>query len=116
MAKLNQLRAEMDKGAGATKITQMRHYLKVVDEQLKQKQQKVKDQEKAVEAAQKAVEVAREDYYKKQKDVEKLKIHRKEWDKEMKDLMEHKEGLETDEMGSSMHTIKKRHKRHGRRA
>ena len=116
VAKLSQLRAKMDEGAGAIKITQMKQYLKVVDEQLKQKEHKVKEQQKVVTGAEKAVEVAREDFYKKQKDVEKLKIHRKEWDKEMKDLMEHKEALETDEMGSSIHTMKKRHKKNGRRA
>ncbi len=116
-AKLMQLRQKMDEGTPAAKITQMKQYLKVVDEELKQKEHKVREQKKVVEHAEKAVEAARQDYYKKQKDVEKLNIHRKEWDKEMRDLMEHKEAIETDEMGSSMHIGKKRHKRNnGRRA
>lgn len=117
-AKLAQLRQKMDEGTPPAKITQMKQYLKVVDEELKQKEHKVKEQKKVVEQAEKAVEVARQDYYKKQKDIEKLKMHRKEWDEEMRSVMEHKEAIETDEMGNAMHTSKKKHKRnhHGRRA
>jgi hypothetical protein len=107
-AKLTQLREKLDAGTTSDKIVQMRQYLKVVDEQLKQKEQKVKEQQKNVEAAQKLVEVARQDMIKKQHDVEKLVIHRKEWDKEMKVEMEHKESLEGDEMGSAMHSTRKR--------
>ncbi len=107
-AKLTQLREKLDEGTTSDKVVQMRHYLKVVDEQLKQKEQKVKEQAKNVEAAQKLVEVAREDMIKKQHDVEKLVIHRKEWDKEMKLEMDRKESLEGDEMGSAMHSNRKR--------
>ena len=44
---------------------------------------------------------------KRQQDVEKLRIHRKEWEKEMKLLEEQKESLEMDETGSSLHTRRK---------
>ena len=47
---------------------------------------------------------------KKQQDIEKLKLHRKEWDKEMKTIEVYEEGLENDELGTAMHTSKK-HKR-----
>ena len=114
MAKLKQLREKMDEGAPSLKITQMKQYLKLVDEQLKQKEHKVKEQQKVVTQAEQAVEAARQDYYKKQKDVEKLHIHQKEWNIERQREMEHKEAMEGDEMGSAMHTVKKRHKRHGR--
>ena len=108
MAKLSQLREELDRGTTSDKIVQMRQYMKVVDEQLKQKEHKVKEQKKNVEAAEKQVEVARQDFIKKQHDVEKLVIHRKEWEKEMRVLAEQKEDIETDEMGSGMHTRKKK--------
>ena len=102
----------MDEGAPSDKIQQMRYYLKVVDEKLKSKEQKVKEQQKHVEKAKEQVEIARTDLLKKQQDVEKMHTHRKEWEKEMKAIAEHKEGVESDEMGSSMH---QRHKRNASR-
>ena len=106
-AKLTQLREKMDEGAPSDKIQQMRNYLKVVDEKLKAKEIKVKEQQKQVETAKQQVEVARNDLVKKQQDVEKMQTHRKEWEKEMHALAEHKETLETDEMGAVLH-----HRRH----
>ena len=88
----------------------MRDYIKVVDEELKQKEKKVQDQIKVVEEADQAVESARKDMIKKQHDVEKLKMHRQEWEKEMRVIEVYEEGIETDELGTSMHTTKK-HKR-----
>jgi len=103
IAKLTQLREKMDEGAPSDKIQQMRYYLKVVDEKLKTRELKVKEQQKAVDNAKQQVEIARNDLIKKQQNVEKMQTHRKEWEKEMKAIAEHKEGVETDEMGSSMH-------------
>jgi len=107
-AKLTQLRAKMDEGAPSDKVQQMRYYLKVVDEKLKIKENKVKEQQKQVENAKKQVEIARTDLLKKQQDVEKIQMHREEWEKEMKAIAEQKEGIESDEMGSSMHQRRQR--------
>lgn len=108
VAKLMQVREKMDEGAPSDKIQQMRSYLKIVDEKLKAKELKVKEQVKNVENAQKQVEIARADLLKKQQAVEKMQIHRKEWEKEMKAIEEHQEGVESDEMGSVLHIRKKR--------
>ncbi len=108
MAKLTQLRETLDEGSTSDKIQQMKQYLKIVDEQLKQKESKVKEQIKQVQSAEKQVEIARADLLEKQKDVEKLQMHRKEWEKEEKLLSEQKEASETDEMGSAMHARLKR--------
>ncbi len=106
-AKLTQLRKEMDEGPTPEKIQQARYYLKVVDEQLRVKENKVKEQQKVVDNAKAQVELARTDLIKKQQSVEKMRIHREEWDKEMRAIAEHKEGIETDEMGASSHIRKK---------
>lgn len=106
-AKLQQLRDELDAGTTSDKVQQMKYYLKVVDEQLKQKETKLKEQQKVVDAAQSAVETARQDLLKKQQDVEKLKMHRKEWEQEMRREEVRKEQIETDETGASLHTIRK---------
>lgn len=110
--KLNQLREKLDAGTTSDKIQQMKYYLKIVDEKLKIEEQKVKDQKKLVENAEKQVETARQELFKKQKDVEKLKIHHEEWDEEMRKLVEQKEGIETDDIGGAMHIMKKRAKSH----
>ncbi|MBS0652339.1 MAG: type III secretion T3S chaperone [Verrucomicrobia bacterium] len=109
IAKLQQLRDKLDEGTSTDKIQQMKYYLKVVDEKLKGKELKVKEQQKQVENAQKQVELARQDFLKKQQDVEKLRLHREEWEKEMRLVLEHIEGVESDELGSAMHARKKSH-------
>ncbi len=107
-AKLEQLRNELDSGSTTLKIQQMKQYLKEVDEKLKQREIKVKEQKKKVDAAQKAVEDARREMLKKQQDVEKIKMHRTEWEKEKKSYLEHLESLENDEIGTTIHLKKKR--------
>jgi len=109
LAKLTQLREKLDAGTSTDKIQQMKQYLKVVDEELKQKEHKVKEQQKHVDQATEQVEAARQDMFKKQQAVEKLKLHKKDWDKEMLAEMQREEDREGDEIGSAMHTIKKKH-------
>ena len=105
--KLTQLREKLDVGTATDKIQQMKQYLKIVAEDLKAEERKVEAQQKVVTAAEQQVEIARQDLFKKQKDVEKLKIHHKEWEKEMHAIEEQKEGAHTDEMGTAMHILKK---------
>lgn len=110
--KLNQMREALDAGSATTKIEQMRQYLKLVKEELKIKQKHVDDQNKKVKEAQDQVEIARRQLIEKQKNVEKLAVHQKEWQKERKRKEEHKEDIDYDEMGSAKHIIKKK-KMHG---
>ncbi len=109
-AKLAQLRNELDTGSTTGKIQQMKQYLKDVNEKLAQKELKVKEQKKKVEAAEVAVEEARKVMRQKQQDVEKMQIHRKEWEKEKKVYLEHLDALETDEIGTTIHIKHKREK------
>lgn len=107
-AKLNQLRAKLDEGTTSDKIKIMKNYLKVVDDELIEKENKVKAQVEEVKKARKKVEAARQDFLKKQQDVEKLAMHYEEWKKEMRVLAQQEEGLETDELGGIMHNLNKR--------
>ncbi len=109
--KLTQLREKLDAGTATDKIQQMKQYLKLVAEDLKAEEQKVKAQIKVVATAQNQVDLARQDLFQKQKDVEKLKIHHKEWKRETHRIEEQKEGVFTDESGSGMHTLKKAEKK-----
>jgi hypothetical protein len=108
--KLAQLRQKLDEGSTTDKIQEGKRYLKIVDEKLSQKQVKVTEQQKKVNTASDLLEEARKDLFKKQQAVEKLKIHRKEWEKEMKALEAYQEDLEGDEIGSAMHLLRKRAK------
>ena len=111
LAKLTQLREAMDSGEKTTKIQQMKQYLKLVDEQLRQKEQKVTEQKKKVTEAKKQVETARQNLLKRQQDVEKLKIHRKEWEAGVLRELERVESVEADEMGTVRHTQQKRERK-----
>ena len=105
-AKLQQLRETLDAGTSTDKIQQMKAYLKIVDEQLKVREHKVQEQKKQVDAAKDQVELARQDYIKRNHDVEKLRIHREEWAKEVKIAEEAKEAVENDDLGGAMHIRK----------
>jgi flagellar biosynthesis chaperone FliJ len=105
--KLQQLRDHMDKGAVPHKIEQMKQYLKLVDEKLTVKQQAVIEQKKKAKLAEEEVEKARKELIECQQDVEKMHLHRKEWDREIHLIEEQKEGVEMDEIGSAGHERKK---------
>ena len=107
-AKLQQLRDELDQGTSSDKIQQMKAYLKVVDAKLAEKQKKVTEQQKQVDIAQKQVDVATDELFQRKKDLEKLEIHRKEWEKEIHYWMEQKEGVEHDEQGSATYHLRKK--------
>ncbi len=109
--KLTQFREKLDAGTSTDKIQQMKQYLKLVAEDLRVEEQKVEAQKKVVAAAQHQVDLARQELFKKQKDLEKLKIHHKEWEHEVHKIEERKEGVNTDEIGSVMHTLKKAQKK-----
>lgn len=105
--KLTQLREKLDAGTATDKIQQMKQYLKMVTDNLQAEEVKVKAQQKVVDAAEQQVEIARQDLFKKQKDVEKLKIHHHEWEKEVQKEVLRKEEITSDEIGSARHTLKK---------
>jgi flagellar export protein FliJ len=105
--KLEQLREVMDQGTTSDKIEQMKNYLKVVGEKLQDAQNKVDKQQEKVDEANRQVETARQDLYAKQKDVEKLEMHRKDWEKEVKLFEERQEAIEHDELGAASHTVRK---------
>lgn len=98
--KLTQLRDEQDEGTTPDKIKQMKSYLETVEEKLLEKQRAVDAQIKKVKHAEEQVEIARQDLFQKQKDLEKLKLHRGEWTKEVKQELQKKEISEQDDLGS----------------
>lgn len=109
--KLEQLREGLDQGLPALKIDQMRIYLKIVDEKLSGHEKKVSQQKKVVASAEEEVKTAREQFLKKQQDVEKLKLHKNEWSEEKRKEESRKETVESDELGSISHH--RRHKKKG---
>ena|SRR5579872_3712321 len=106
-AKLAQLRAALDEGMPTDKIQQMKVYMKTVDERLAEKQKKVAAQQKEVDLAQKQVDLATDELFQRKKDLEKLEIHKQEWEKEVRYWSERKEAGEHDEQGAAIHEIRK---------
>jgi flagellar biosynthesis chaperone FliJ len=106
-AKLSQLREALDQGTTSDKVQQMKGYLKIVEERLTEKEKRVREQQKQVDTAQKQVDVATEEMFQRKKDVEKLEMHRAEWEREVRYWAEQKESLEHDEQGSATHSIRK---------
>lgn len=111
--KLNQFREELDKATTTKKIEQMKYYLQVVDEELQKKQEKVNKQKKVVFDATTQVEIAKADLFQKQKDLEKMNYHKKEWEKEQNIEKEKKSIMEHDELGATSHEMKNRERKRG---
>ncbi len=110
--KLTQLREALDTGQGTIKIQEMKRYLETVESKLEEHQKKVDEQKEQVELAQKQVEIAKQDMIQKQKDLEKLRIHKKEWLKEHEKEERRQEEIKHDELGTVIHEIKKRENPH----
>ena len=107
--KLQQLRDAMDHETTSPKIQQIKSYLKVVDEKLKIEEKKVKDQQGQVNIATTNLEKARENLRIKRQEVDKLLLHKKDWEKEMRKELEIIEGREQDELGSIIYISQKKH-------
>jgi flagellar biosynthesis chaperone FliJ len=102
-----QLKEALDTGTTSTKILQMQQYIQIVQEKYIVRERKVQDQKKNVDIAKKNVDIAREAVFKKQQEIEKMHLHKKEWKKEVTLEQLRQEGIETDELGSQVHTLKK---------
>ena len=103
--KLTQLREILDQGATSPKIQQMKAYLKVVDEKLKVEEKKVKDQQEQVVIAEKNLEQAKQELRIKRQEVDKLMMHKKDWEKEKRRELGIIEGREQDELGAIIHGV-----------
>ena len=100
--KLLQLRHEYDTWTTSTKIDQAKLYIKVVQERLRVEEKKVKDQQAQVETAEKNVELAKNQLRQRQKEQDKIELHKKEWIKDTLKELAILETREEDEVGSTM--------------
>jgi len=97
--KLQQLRDELDKETTTDNIKPMKVYIKEVKIKLLVEEKKVKEQEEQVEVSEKDLEAAREELRRRRVDVDKIKTHQKDWNKEMQKEMQIIAGREEDELG-----------------
>jgi hypothetical protein len=109
--KLQQFRDVLDSETTTDKIQQMKVYLKIVEEKLAEKQKKVVEQQKQVDLAQKQVDLATDELFQRKKDLEKLEMHKAEWEKEVKYWTEQKEAIQHDEQGSATYMLQKQEKK-----
>jgi hypothetical protein len=106
--KLKQLTESLDEGTTSDKIEQMEKYLEVVNENLLEKQNKVTKQEETVVEAKKELEEAKKIMFDRQKDIEKMQMHKKQWLEEVKFWETQQEALLQDELGSVRHMSQKK--------
>lgn len=109
--KLTQLRTTLDEGTTSPQIIQMKAYIKIVEEKLRGEEKKVKDQQEQVNIAQKNLEQAREVLKQKRLEVDKIKSHQVDWEKEMRKEQEIIMGREQDELGSAIFISKHKKER-----
>lgn len=105
---LQKLRQAMDEGAPSSKIDQHKLHLKDLKELYLLCQKKLDNQKKVVKSAEDAVEIARQDYQQKEKELEKLNIHKSEWVQAMKLEESRQEDIKMDEISTSAHARKKK--------
>jgi len=108
VAKLTQFREELDQGTTSDKIQQMKAYLKIAEAKLNEKEKGVVAQTKRVETAQIQVDKATDELFQRKKDLEKLEIHKKEWEKEILLWLEQQESTQHDEQGSATYHLRKK--------
>lgn len=101
--KLQQFRQMLDEGTTSPKIQQTKAYIKIVEEKLKVEEKKVKDQQEQVKIAKKNLDQAIEHLRIKRQEVDKLLIHKKDWERMMRKELEIIEGREQDELGFLTH-------------
>lgn len=97
--KLQQLRDELDHETNSDKIKQMKLYLKEVKIKLEVEEKKVLEQAKQVKVAKDDLEAAVVELKKRRVDVDKIKMHEKDWRREAQKELEIFEAREEDELG-----------------
>lgn len=107
-AKLSQLREELDHGTTTDKIQQMKAYIKVVKENLKNEEKKVKEQKEQVQQAEKNLQDAIRALAQKRIEVDKLEMHKTDWLKVLNRELEIKEENDFNEQGSVIYSMKKK--------
>lgn len=100
--KLTGLRSLLDEGSTTNVIKRERDYLKEVKEKLAKEEEKVNAQQKKVDAAKIEVENAQKFLKEKEKEVEKIEIHHKEWMKEAMETIRKEEEKAQDEIGTAI--------------
>lgn len=105
---LQKLRDAMDQGEGASKIQQHKLHLKDLKDHYIASEKKLEAQKKVVKSCEAAVEQARLDYMQKEKEVEKLHIHKKEWQEVLSMEEKRAEEIKMDEISTSSFARKKK--------
>ena len=109
--KLAQLRKALDEGTTSEEVLQMKAYLKVVKEKLAKEEEKVKKQKEQVNIAKRELENAKQDLQHKRVEEEKIKLHKKEWEKETRAEIAKREAQEQDEIGQVLYEPRRKRKK-----
>ena len=102
-----EMRREMDSGAVVGEGNVHVNYLRKLKEDEEAKQKEIDEQHEVVLEAEEAVISARKDYIEAAKEHQVMVKHKELWQKKVKEELSKKEEREFDELGNTIHQLKK---------
>ncbi len=102
-----EMRREMDRGAVVGEGNVHVNYLRKLKEDEEKKQKEIDEQHEVVLEAEEAVVSARKDYIEAAKEHQVMMKHKELWQKKVKEELSKKEEREFDELGNTIHQLKK---------
>lgn len=103
----NDMRKDMDRGAVVEDGNVHVNYLRKLKEDEEQKQKEIDEQHEVVVQAEEAVAQARRDYIEAAKEHQVMIKHKELWQKKIQAELTRKEERELDELGTTIHQIKR---------
>lgn len=103
----DEMRREMDRGAVVAEGNSHVNFLRKLKEDEEKKQQEIDEQHEIVIEAEEAVSAARRDYIDAAKEHQIMTKHKELWQKKIQAELTRKEEREFDELGNTIHQIRK---------
>ncbi|PIU55894.1 MAG: hypothetical protein COS89_06570 [Deltaproteobacteria bacterium CG07_land_8_20_14_0_80_38_7] len=85
------------------------NYLRKLEEDIEQKNEEIDDQKQVVEEAEEGVKLTRKEYIEACKELDIMEKHKELWAKKVRDELSKKEEREMEEIGNTIHRIRKTH-------
>ncbi len=101
------MKEKMAEGVAMGKGNLHVNYLRKLEEDEEEKQEEIEDQQEVVQEAEDEVKSARREYIDACKELKVMEKHKELWEKKIKAELTRKEEKEMDELGSTIHQIRK---------
>jgi len=102
-----EMRSKMDVGGFVGEGNVHVNFLRKLKEDEEEKEEEIEDQELVIEECETKVAKARQDYIDAAKELQIMEKHKELWEKKIRDELNRKEAREMDELGSTIHQLRK---------